>query len=273
MRERPILFSGPMIRAILTGQKTVTRRVVRAEHCPIATEPVTDAVIVERDGSTLREWLRFGNEANGLIEFLRPASRTTPHRSPTAAQVRRMAAWHARRGGVRWTQDEASGLCPYGVPGDTLWVRETWRADDFEPADTIYRADIPADVLAIAGDIVTWRPSIFLPRDRSRLTLRVVSVRVERLHDITTDDIAREGVRYPVSPDGAPLVSLTGKYPMLHYLPSERGTWRGLPPYTEDDLMRAAWGSLWDDVNHARAPWASNPWVWRVEFERVEASR
>lgn len=184
MTERPILFSGPMVRALIADAKTQTRRVVR--------------------------W---------------------PVLGPSDGRKRRV-----------YTESDAAEinatprLCPYGSPGDDLWVRETWRADDFDPPGTIYAADHP-ELLDDVRGIIRWRPSIHMPRNRSRITLRVTSVRVERLHAITEDDARAEGV---LTVDG--LLSAMA--------PRER------------------FACLWREINGGRASWDANPWVWRVEFWR-----
>lgn len=169
MKEHPILFSGPMVRALLAGTKTQTRRIV--------TQP----------------------------RFVGPAM------------------IHAG---------------PYGGPGDRLWVRETFAETS---GRVIYRESVPM------GPGV-WRPSIFMPRALSRITLEVVSVRVERLQDITDDDILAEGVTV------AGVAALVGKQ-------------RSREPIACN--LRGLWSLGWDAINGKRAPWASNPWVWRVEFRRL----
>lgn len=228
MTERPILFSGPMVRAILAGRKTVTRRVVTVGD-----------TIEERDDGT--QWPYF-------------------------------TTWTHGDDGSPWAS------CPYGAPGDRLWVRETWRyhgwTEDGAPwikyaADYSTRlveripdewsdrlADIWADLsddanMAIDGRAADrkWRPSIFLPRWASRITLEVVGVRVERLQEITEDDARAEGV----NPSDAHIVIKDGDRQ-----PDMERTHRG------------AFACLWDGINGDRASWASNPWVWRVEFRVVQ---
>ncbi len=117
--------------------------------------------------------------------------------------------------------------CPYGKPGDRLWVRETW-CPDVEPYTFRYKAD---------GDepLERWRPSIHIPRWASRITLEVVSVRVERLQNISEDDALAEGIT---------LV--------------ERGT----SPVDQ-------FNKLWESIN-GPGSWEANPWVWVVEFKRIE---
>lgn len=205
MSARPILFSAPMVRAILAGAKTQTRRVV--------TPQPAFAQVYEWRGRTLydgsgRRWFYRGHCLGDVC-----------CNQPDFSEA-------------------LSPFCPYGSPGDDLWVRETWRADDFDPAGTIYAADYPEQVEATRG-VVRWRSSIHMPRNRSRITLRVTSVRVERLHAITDADALAEGV----AAEGADTrFSLTG-YP------------------------RAMFEGLWREINGAES-WDANPWVWRVEFYR-----
>lgn len=154
---------------------------------------------------------------------------------------------------VRDLCGQASWRCPYGEPGDLLWVREThaiatghmydgeaavkYRADDALVALHDERSNSHARNASISD---RWRPSIHMPRWASRLTLRVTEVRVERLQDISEDDAEAEGVD-------------PYEYPSGPLAPSHRG----------------AFFELWDKLNAQRAPWRSNPWVWVVSFERV----
>lgn len=165
-------------------------------------------------------------------------------------------------------------LYPMWRRGDLLWTRETfalessWETGWYEPPHNDgrplqvneepdgyrwwqqphYRATDPEPELDIGtGDPgVRWRPSIFMPRWASRLTLEVLSVRVERLQDISEGDAKAEGVTAP----------------WLGF-----GSWDYIGPSTH----REAFALLWDRINAKRAPWASNPWVWVLEFRRVEA--
>ncbi len=163
-KVRPILFSGEMVRAILAGHKTQTRRIIKPQP---------------------------------------------PVRIP----------------------------CPYGIPGDRLWVRETWCRTK---AGVHYRADCRSldDEAAVGG---RWKASIHLPRADSRLTLAVVAVRAERLGDITEADALAEGV--------APLF---------------RGVTRC------DGEARDTYRWLWNKLN-GPGSWDANPWVWVVEFRRLDS--
>jgi len=170
MTERPILFSGAMVRAILDGRKTQTRRVVKLPHNnPLGVwEPTT-----------------MGGENGGRTA----AGETVPLQG---------AIWHTRTGDC---------LCsPHGQPGDRLWVRETWQHSNhpFGPYDddcaVFHRADYLDDPLgpdlehSPDGIRRQWRPSIHMPRSACRLELEVTGVRVERLNDCSEADAKAEGI-------------------------------------------------------------------------------
>ena len=216
-RERPILFSGPLVRALLrdVDPKTVTRRLIRDE------------------------WFR----------CLDPED---PEDMPNIL-----------------------AQCPHGVAGDRLWVRETWQMFDPEkdsiPTERLgpraphsgventrkigwracYAADGPL-VHPVHGP-ARWRPSIHMPRWASRITLEIVSVRVERLQDITADEVKAEGLDVP------DVDYSVGDSPFA--LEAER-----------EAYARELFAKFWDSINGERASWQSNPWVWRVEFKRVETA-
>lgn len=223
-RERPIIFSGPMVRAILEGRKSQTRRVLKPQP--------------DQDAST--HW----RESWGVWR------NTTTHP------------------GVRWR-------CPYGQPGDRLWVRETWLEFDRDhrhepgPRDRLldigrpvrngvaYRADTDSEGDAIRKEYgYKWRPSIHMPRWASRLTLEVTGVRVERVQEISETDARSEGVH----PERETRVN--GRHLAVD----------GYPGRLEaGNLHRIAFVRLWDSI-HARLghPWEANDWVWVVEFRRLE---
>lgn len=205
MKERPILFSGPMVRAILEGRKTMTRRVVKLRHG-------ADVVVV-----------------NGQV-------------------------WKPARVDYAGYVD-----CPYGHPGDRLWVRESWRtvkeADDIAPRDLNaahrywYEADAPHQI-----GFGKCRPSIHMPRIASRILLEIAAVRVERLHDITEADAQAEGVERVVVGSG-----------WRRYCDPDSEE-VGVPPCGD---ARRSFRSLWKYINGAES-WNANPWVWVVEFKRVQ---
>lgn len=187
VRERPILFSGAMIRAILDGRKTMTRRV-----CKPAEAEALSFVVDCGNG-------RWGDE-EGSVQF----------------------------------------PCPYGQPGDRLWVKETfihepadycWEASvsiPCRPASTVYRADCDGETRG-GG----WTSPLFMPRNLSRITLEVTEVRVERLQAISARDAWAEGI--PASPDVDPSHEFR---------------------------------ELWASINGAGS-WDANPWVWAISFRRL----
>jgi hypothetical protein len=213
-KEHPILFAGEMVRALLDGRKTQTRRVVKPEP-PDEWEPGYYGMLQPTD------------------EFGEPAE-PDPKRD---------------RWGVCDVYAEWGAWCPYGVPGDRLWVREAF-------FDTAPYAHAPlfmgrSERFAYRADqefigCHRWKPSIHMPRRTSRITLEVKAVRVERVQAITFEDALAEGVA-----EAAPVQYGDG--------------------YQRDTIER--FQTLWDTINKARGyGWDANPWVWVVEFERVEAS-
>ncbi|HRP27462.1 MAG TPA: hypothetical protein PLG77_03410 [Burkholderiaceae bacterium] len=211
---RPILFSAPMVRAILAGTKTQTRRVVKGapdDWSPIGPHVYSPTVID-----------RHGDEQPGPDAF-------------GAGNV----------DGDCWIN------CPHGKPGDRLWVRETWAAphncDYLAPREIDRDWRIHYAATEERGDL-RWRPSIHMPRWASRITLEVLSVRVERLQDISEADARAEGATCVDEVTGRevlfPSVSKCGSY-RLHYR------------------------DIWEQINGAGS-WNENPWVWVVEFRRQD---
>lgn len=215
MKERPILFSGEMVKAILNDTKTMTRRV------------------------------------NSIGEY--------------------------------YISDKK---CPYGVVGDRLWVRETWGDLDY------YQGNVAIHVLkdsnGVEHDIVysaecqgyfewtdevgfpeyrkdgteasRWRPSIFMPRWASRITLEITDIKVEQLQDITEEDAIAEGIHLCAGID-------------------EEGYTHGYHwgPVSDTELLfnsaTSAYRKLWDSINGKKPDkaWDDNPWVWVISFKVVEA--
>ena len=238
MKERPILFSAPMVRALLDGSKVQTRRLVKLPE-----------------------------NAKHVQYWAPPSGRSE-------------AGW-AEPGVNYWTPDadgenDSNHLdrCPYGQPGDRLWVRETWgyrgsRWHGSEPDVLRIEIEYQTDGSRIehvrpAGnyegipkqrkqkpdeshedyyhDYLTsyfrqFRPSIHMPRWASRILLEITGVRVERLQDISTEDIIAEGLSTTLREHDA-----------------------------EMDL-RDQWRALWESTG---GDWDSNPWIWVIEFKRVE---
>nr|WP_178120471.1 MULTISPECIES: hypothetical protein [unclassified Pseudomonas] len=205
-----------MVRAILEGRKTVTRRAVRAGFNP--------------------------DDLEGTL---------------SASECRKLYRELPQHFG-------ASYFCPYGQPGDRLWVRETWYCDHFEvmrgpylkPDDLDIREALEDGTLVYGADGLapyeqeqpTWKPSIHMPRWASRILLEITDVRVERLQDITEEQAKAEGVR-------------------LYTDHAELGDWwhiEGIETYSADP--RKSFELLWTSVG---GDWDANPWVWVVEFKRV----
>jgi hypothetical protein len=206
VKERPILFSGPMVKAIREGRKTQTRRIIQPQP-------------EKKGGGWYWSSPRYDN-GDGVHYF--HAVILTPSL---------MEAWQA--------------ACPYGVTGERLWVREAFRQGDGSMS-VHYRAD-PDEV---SGG--PWRPSIFMPRWASRLTLEITNVRVQRLQEISEEDARAEGV--------VPLESIGADQPILDTV---RGRTHGTHPHV------LAYAVTWDTLNDERAPWVSNPWIWAITFRRV----
>ncbi|WP_312381999.1 hypothetical protein [Stutzerimonas balearica] len=205
MRERPILFNGAMVRAILDGRKTVTRRICKPQPSELA--HTTSA-----DGNPMGSWWETGKDIN---------------------------------------------RCPYGKPGDRLWVRESWAADaqvDSVPPGELsqgepicYLAD--CDVRSTGCAMVTLgkgRPSIHMPRWASRILLEITDVRVERLQAITYEQAAAEGIH---------------RHNRMWSATDEGGFCHKYPEPAFRDLWEITGGD-----------WSANPWVWVVEFKRVEVA-
>lgn len=238
MKRIPILFSAPMVRQILNGQKTKTRRVLtvpwRGSQRALPYAPYWfDGY--EEDGSKQLMFCDEYGDYHPAEEVLR---------------------------------------CPYGEPGDHLYVKETWQAIHvfIDPEtgygdDLVYPKIIPKDnaagywsvVYAATDEQATyhkddrgfpWRPSIYMPRWASRIELEVVSRHVKLLQDMTSADVLAEGV----GPQGLP-----------GFCPPWPDAQHGVPCFAQ----------LWNEINGDRpgCTWEDNPWVWEVEFKRVEVPR
>lgn len=232
MKESQIPFSAPMVRAVLAGTKTQTRRAVK----PI------------------------GNDGGFVI--LNHGSHDWPYRSDDGDST-----MHTVMRGGKLYLDETPHTCPYGKPGDRLWVREAWRTvSDF---DELSGTEI-ADKCIEAGYKAPWAPlqyeadgqrrdwmhvctpphdgqprpgryrhARFMPRWASRILLEITAVRVERLQDISESDAIAEGAQWAAC--GAP----------------------------QDDSHKAGFAQLWESIN-GHGSWDANPWVWVIEFRRLD---
>lgn len=177
-------------------------------------------------------------------------------------QTRRMLKPQPGKRFMGELRDDWEWKCPYGEPGDRLWTRETWavRRDrdevkirDLEPKldGPWYRAD-GEEPSGCAGGIGKWRPSIFMPRWASRLLDEIVSVRVERLQDISEADAKAEGAAWRISPGG----DLAGAFEHANAPIGYRNHYR----------------EVWEGINGAGS-WKANPWVWAVETKPIGVLR
>lgn len=224
MKERPILFSAPMVRAILDGSKTQTRRVCKIPE-----------------------------KAEHVQYWSPPSGRSQP-------------GW-ADPGVNYWTESgNHIDPCPYGQPGDSLWVRETWGM--FEPNPDMverkesgfdwkwiaqnptalaywkrrvaYRASCMGTSYGNDPEVKRWRPSIHMPRALSRITLEITGVHVERLQDIGVEECIAEGANV----HQAEII--------------KHGCSASIMAYR----------SIWESINGTDS-WDANPWVWVIEFKKV----
>ena len=189
MKERGMIFNDEMVRAILGGNKTQTRRIIEEKF--------------------------YGR-----------------------AVAAELLAKH----------------CPYGQPGDRIWVRETYRVHGkaTDVATLVYRASVrnswteqthrvPVDVCNKPVS-EKWTPSIHMPRWASRILLEITDVRVERLHDMSEADAKAEG--------------------------ATPATYKITPP---EAVYRVGFGDIWRSI-YGQDNWLSNPWVWVIEFKRIQGA-
>jgi len=210
VKERPILFSGAMVRALLEGSKTQTRRIVKPQPTWVG-DP--DVPFRTSDANP-----------NGII------------------------------------------CCKYGVVGDRLWVRETCWSDGcnvYYSADGGHKTfgasnefyDRLLTLHHYAGGFSQKVPSIHMPRWASRVTLEITAVRVERLNDISNEDCIAEGI----AAIGKGVRMADGNY-------AQAGRYE-----TKSSTVRQLYSELWESINGSGS-WDLNPWVWVIEFKRLDTS-
>lgn len=230
MTPKPILFNAAMVRAILDGTKTQTRRPVKpdldVEHCLAS-------------GAYVEQWMM-------------------------------QKSWDTIR-------CDSMFFAPY-QPGDTLWVRETWRPwDEIDRAEFEYDTEsfqefhkssppLPACFRADCGEIEPedrergqrWRPSIHMPKWACRIFLEVTAVRCERVQDITPRNAKSEGAKLPIHPE----TCFGG--PSVFRCPYK---WKSCSDCPE---QIKAFRTLWDSLAKQGTTWDENPWVWAYTFKRCE---
>ncbi len=227
-KETPILFTGGMVRAILDGRKTQTRRIVK----------------LPKDRGTWEQSLFEGSQCVD--------SKGRPGRDMVC---------------ISNTTTGKTIACPYGQPGEYLWVRETW-AIGFSTDNAWHATDDRIKSIAepqrysrryaadgTKGFWGKWRPSIFMPRWACRLRLELTDVRVERLQEITEADAIAEGVQ-PLKKTAPHCRQFYKSYRL-----SGDGT------FCERTAMDS-YRTLWESIN-GEGSWAANPWVWVLTFRRA----
>jgi hypothetical protein len=214
MKERPIHFSSEMVRAILDGRKTQTRRIIK---------PQPD--IVTQNGVPLTKKTIEVFKNNTIVEI----------EHPDGMPGRPFVKIHK---------------CPYGQPGDRLWVRETWwNGDLINDSEEIIERDIilyKADEPNIPGwpeEEYKWKPSIHMPRWASRIFLEIDEIRVERVQDITPFDAWNEGCR------------IGNSFTWDEHIPE-------LQQQCRDILFKGLWDSIYKN-------WDANPWVRVIKFHKL----
>lgn len=230
MKEIPMLFSTPMVQALLAGRKTVTRRLVQPMR------------------GRQSEWLT--PELINSVPHGEIIKGGWQMHHPKAGQN------HA---GVDVAYDSPLGWieCPYGQPGDLIWVRETYKIEgSMSHGESVLGVKYKADGRWIQNDSKEvfeifhkskegWRPNIFLPKVAARIWLQVTDIRVERLQDITEQDAQAEG---------------------MEKIDESIFCWRHYGgKYAGCSDARTSFQSIWQSINGDES-WNSNPWVWVNSF-------
>lgn len=225
MRERPILFNADMVRAVLDGRKTQTRRIIQSP-----------AKNMQASGHKVFEYREAGDKWYGEHVF---------------SMRNQSGTW------CDYTKEQFLAKCPFGAVGDRLWVRESfyehghWQGGGYDPEDSYFVSDkqvlYPADGIQRPSerkreDFCRSRPSIHMPRWASRITLEITGVRVERLNSMTEKDALAEGCL---------------------------GGHDSIPGYQYSATPHEHFHHVWQSI-YGPDSWQANPWVWVIEFKRVE---
>ena len=300
MKERPILFSGPMVQAILEGRKTQTRRLIKEpnhranygfSHLFDFVDGVASFNLCVVDGYETyetkcpygqpgdKDWTTGPIPANGwyyVRDFIagQPESLVYLRQFKFEGELRITWGWDEGDDpeAIEMDGGPTTETIQWKRPGDHLWVRETWRKQSYSFVDSDrnfseyhYAADNTEGVNAL----LKWKPSIHMPRLASRILLEITGVRVERLQDITYEDAKAEGVeRFEYDPSWVPSYSDPDS--------GGRGyTWRDYEDEADTEFGPAfstpqeSFQSLWQSIN-GPGSWNQNPWVWVIEFKRIE---
>lgn len=221
MKQIPILFSTPMVQAILDGRKTQTRRTIKPQP-------------------ELRQFI--GNVTGNKIE-----------------------GWQIPGTDKFWQPDDAPDCsllnCPYGKPGDVLWVRETWSSLNTDNGiEYGFKSTASNATLEAMEDYkLKWKPSIHMPKAACRLYLQITDIRVERLQDISEDDAKAEGIQPLLQ--SRMQVAIDGRL-YRNYLNNPELFNHGLRPVD-------SFKSLWQTINGPES-WDRNDWIWVISFKRID---
>ncbi|MBV0366533.1 ASCH domain-containing protein [Klebsiella quasipneumoniae] len=200
MKERGMIFNAEMVRALLDGRKTQTRRIIK--DCTVGSDQISKFIQIEKKF--------IGCYPEDVPELIREC-------------------------------------CPYGVPGDRIWVREAFASGLSTKSTLAYRATHKREDLEDGFyDTIKWTPSIHMPRWASRILLEITGVRVERLNAISQADAIAEG-----APPSHPSIDCVSQ------------------EYGFPDFSRSWFGQTWQHI-YGEESWKANPWVWVIEFKRVE---
>lgn len=246
MKYKPIIMGADSVRAILDGKKTMTRRVVKPQPINMP------------DGAYI-------NPYNHNYEHFTAWTMDNKMLLGCGGNIKNTAHWK----------------CPYGIVGDRLWVKETWTTqhdgihDDNGFGIYVYKADGEWLDNTEGGNVSRWESPIFMPKEASRITLEITDIRVEKLQSIMEKDAKAEGV---ISDDEyADRAGEENLFPCPicngYQVHEALGYNLGITEVdcTACDTEKKRYSIIWDSLNAKRGyPWASNPWVWVVEFKLVE---
>lgn len=219
MKERPILFSGEMVQAILDGRKTQTRRVVKHKSgMPHGLNAARNILRETMPGMfRLTDLWEFGVASNGRFGM------------------------------------ERVKACPYGKPGDRIWVRESWSPAEPGPIREGMAIAYKQDFAGVNDGVIRrWKSPIHMFRWMSRITLEITTIGCERLQDISETDARAEGV--------CTLVDFPDRYRLYGEAADS------ITPWTWD--ARESFRTLWGSIN-GWGQWGANPWVWAISFRRI----
>ena len=240
---KPILFNTEMVKALLEGRKTMTRRLLKPQ-------PTWSNLNMRWDWGKIAWWRDNWNPADSITE------KNMPYKPGDILYVRE-------------TFTEEGGRYYYRADFESDWLDPCETLSGGYPASCRYRN---CDNCCAESERIRWRPSIHMPKELARIFLRVKSVRVEQLQAITDEDAIKEGVpdEWPMDAVYCPICKGEGLVGDIH--PATLGYREVDCPHCEKAVTRFA--NLWNSTikpgdNWSAQIWDANPWVWVIEFERI----